>query len=92
MKCKDIPDRPILEFLARNPERWHNWLEGFENSVLNAMPAGIDGKLALAKMRMMIRREVVDGCPCGCRGDFVITAKGLAELEANPRSIGTTKE
>jgi hypothetical protein len=28
-------------------------------------------KLVLAKARKLIRRGVIDGCVCGCRGDFV---------------------
>jgi hypothetical protein len=79
MKCKDIPDRPILEMLAQNPAQWHNWCWPKWN-VCDAMPKDIPPKLAHAKMRMMIRRGVVDGCPCGCRGDFTITPKGLLEL------------
>ena len=27
-------------------------------------------------MKQLIKRELVDGCDCGCRGDFEITAKG----------------
>ena len=79
MQCKDIPDRPILELLARNPTHWHNWCFNNEFDVRQAMPKGIPDKLVLAKMRMMIRRGVVDGCDCGCRGDFEITDKGLSE-------------
>jgi hypothetical protein len=80
MKCKDIPDKPILSFLAKNPDKWHNWYFGNEFDVGLAMPANTPEKLKLAKMRMMIRRGAVDGCDCGCRGDFVITEKGLSEL------------
>jgi hypothetical protein len=29
-------------------------------------------KVVLAKLRSMTRRGLVDGCPCGCRGDFGI--------------------
>jgi hypothetical protein len=47
-----------------------------DNSVARAMPEGVCDKLRIAKMAMMIRRGIVDGCPCGCRGDFVITKKG----------------
>lgn len=80
MKCSDIPDRPILALLAALNGRWANWW-GFEPSVLPAFPEEVRGtKLVLAKMRMMVRRGVVDGCCCGCRGDFVITPKGLREL------------
>lgn len=80
MQCKDIPDPPILEFLAALNGRWATWFgDEYDNSVTRAMP-GVPAKLALAKMRMLIRRGVVDGCPCGCRGDFVLTDKGKAEL------------
>jgi hypothetical protein len=80
-QCKDIPDRTILEMLAKNPTQWHNWC-GTQWNVTEAMPPGIPPKLVLAKMSMLIRRGVVDGCPCGCRGDFVITEKGLAEISS----------
>jgi len=82
MQCKDIPDRPILEMLAKNPEQWHNWYFGNDFDVGKAMPVGTPEKLVLSKMQMMIRRGVVDGCPCGCRGDFVITEKGMNELSS----------
>lgn len=91
MQCKDIPDAPVLRFLANlppwpdgQPRAWGNWYFGDDADVSAAMPAGIPEKLVLAKMRQMIRRRVVDGCTCGCRGDFEITEKGLAELVANP--------
>lgn len=91
MQCKDIPDRPILEFLRDLPglkpgfPRWATWGKTDRMpSVNNAMPAGIQGRLVLAKMRMLIRRGLVDGCDCGCRGDFQLTDKGrefLAVIE-----------
>lgn len=81
MQCKDIPDQPILAFLRALDGRWANWFGNeFDNSVTLAMPTGTPPKLALAKMRMLIRLDLVDGCPCGCRGDFVLTDKGYAEL------------
>ena len=83
MQCKDIPDQPILELLNQNPGEWHGWTKYNEAmpSVLPAFPDGCPEKLLLAKMAMLIRRGVVDGCACGCRGDFVITEKGREELE-----------
>ncbi len=92
MQSKDIPDRPILEFLAR-PEIVDsigaNWIdldgdcdrEIRRRSVRQVMPHNVPDKLVLGKMRQLIHRGVVDGCGCGCRGDFTITSKGLAELE-----------
>lgn len=77
MQCKDIPDKPILEFLLRFKPHWCNWFgDEYDKSVTQAMPKGINENLILAKMKMLIRRGLVEGCTCGCRGDFVITEKG----------------
>lgn len=85
LQCKDIPDRPILEFLARNVGQWHNWIfdegELSEFNVRLAMPPGTPDRLVIAKMAALIRRRLVDGCACGCRGDFEITDKGLEWLQ-----------
>lgn len=27
-------------------------------------------KVVLAKLRSLIKRKLINGCPCGCRGDF----------------------
>lgn len=83
MQCKDIPDRPILEYLANAGQwvmRWRNpdpeW-----KCVLDAMPPGVPDKLVLAKMQKLIDRGLVDGCTCGCRGDFELTEKGRDVVE-----------
>ena len=39
-------------------------------------------RVLLAKLRRLVRRGLLDGCPCGCRGDFTITEKGRALLSA----------
>lgn len=95
MQCKDIPDLPILKFLADIPVHfvsgnkqyrftagWHNLLpRGVAcRTVRDAMPPLPSDKLALAKMKQLLKRGLVDGCGCGCRGDFEITDKGLAFL------------
>lgn len=79
MKCKDIPDLPVLQFLATHGQPgsgWCNWCFGDENDVHHAMPDGTPDKLVLAKMRMLMRKGLVSGCDCGCRGDFILTDKG----------------
>ena len=83
MQCKDIPDEPILRFLAQRPGVWHNWYFGDELDVRQAMPRDLPEKLVLGKMRMLMKRGLVGGCPCGCRGDFEITSKGIAALKPN---------
>lgn len=84
MQCKDIPDRPILEFLASLGGAWAHWFgDDFEASVTHAMPKGIPPNLVRAKMASMIKRGIVDGCPCGCRGDYLLTDKGRALLNCD---------
>ena len=81
MQCKDIPTIPILEFVKRHGGIGCNWYGNeYERSVTHAMPPGIPDKLVLAKMRQLISKGLVDGCPCGCRGDYELTDKGEALL------------
>lgn len=84
MQCKNIPDRPILEFLAAIPN--NEWAFNFpldispNRSVLAAMPESVPHKLAVVKMARLIDRGLVSGCGCGCRGDYVITQAGREYL------------
>lgn len=103
MQTKDIPDRPILEFLRwinkpHNPDNcnreydwtedsckrgiWGNWYFGGSHCVQRVMPTDLPEKLVLSKMRSLIKRKLVSGCPCGCRGDYEITEKGIELLNA----------
>lgn len=86
LQCKDIPDLPILRFIASHNGDWCNLFDtegaaGSEKSVFHAMPDDTPWKLGLAKMRMLLRRGLVDGCGCGCRGDFFLTDKGREFLQ-----------
>ena len=84
MQCKDVPDAPILAFLASLGGKWGAWYPGWENSVMQAMPANTPEKVAVRKMAGLIKRGLVGGCPCGCRGDYELTDKGRALLEPTP--------
>ena len=78
-QCKDIPDLPILRFLNKSPGQCHFWRASpdyADRDVARGMPEGTPVKLVLAKMKSLIRRQLVDGCGCGCRGDFHITERG----------------
>lgn len=87
MKTADVSDRDVLEFLSKQidwtfadePQYiWSTHGEGYSMpTVQDAMPAGTPEKVQLAKMRALLRRGFVRGCGCGCRGDWVITDKGL---------------
>ena len=86
MKCSDIPDRPILEFLAQHQGKWSTWGKGYSMpTVQDAMPPGTPEKLQLAKMKQLHKRGLIGGCTCGCRGDWEITDTGLAFIN-QPRT------
>ena len=95
MKCSDISDNDVLAFLALYQGRWSTWGKDYGSaerfpslapSVARAMPVDTPPKLQLAKMRQLHKRGFVGGCPCGCRGDWEITDKGL-EFIGQPRTI-----
>lgn len=81
MQTKDIDEIAVLRRIAEIEEsgRQGTLFPGFDNSVNTAMPEGTPEKLQYAVVSNLIRRGLVNGCCCGCRGDFVLTAKG-AEL------------
>lgn len=81
MQCKDVPDFPILKFLADLNGTWANWWCNDDKDVRRVFPPGVPDKIVLAKMGRLIRRKLVDGCACGCRGDFVITETGRSYVE-----------
>lgn len=35
---------------------------------------GVPWKVVLAKAKRLVRRDLIDGCTCGCRGDFQVIA------------------
>jgi hypothetical protein len=75
VQCKDIPDEPILQFLLKAKGNLCSWY-----FVRNAMPENkaiffAPKKLILAKMSQLIKKGLINGCTCGCGGDFEITPK-----------------
>jgi hypothetical protein len=45
-------------------------------SALDSVPE----RVLLSKASKVIKRGLVTGCACGCRGDFALTEKGIALL------------
>jgi len=85
MQAKDIPDRDVLTVLAHAPAL-ATWRREPPDQHYHAIPIpnwlGYDApeKVVLAKMRALIKRRLVDGCACNCRGDFTLTDKGRVFL------------
>jgi len=56
--------------------RWGTWFPGFDNSVGSVLPPDFGELRVRAFMKIMGRLGLVDGCHCGCRGDYMLTEKG----------------
>ncbi|TWV20001.1 hypothetical protein [Klebsiella quasipneumoniae] len=79
MQIKDIDKIAVLRRIAEIEAsgRSGTLFQGFDNSINTSMPEGTPEKLQYAVMRNLISKGLVDGCCCGCRGDFVLTEKGV---------------
>lgn len=42
---------------------------------------GYPWKVVAAKCRALVKRGLLDGCACGCRGDFTVTPAGAEMLK-----------
>lgn len=74
-------DMLILGFLHQHEGRWCTWGKGYTMpTIQDAMPEETPLEYQLVKMKELIERGLVDGCFCGCRGDFTITTKGMETL------------
>lgn len=79
IQSKDIPNEPILTFLKSLEGKEYSsatLFKGFSNSLSQVFPDNSNEKMILAKMKKLVKAGLVDGCTCGCRGDFVLLPKG----------------
>jgi len=83
MQCKDIPTRPILEYVRDHGGIGCTWFSEIssERTVRKVISPNVPDKLVRAKMNNLIYKGLIDGCPCGCRGDYEITDKGLERID-----------
>lgn len=80
LQAKNVPEAEILRVLRLRPGKWHTtfdysgtydpvkYMASFpkESPILAQFPE----KVLRAKLRAMRSRGLVDGCCCGCRGDW----------------------
>jgi hypothetical protein len=86
MQCKDIKEEPILEFVFNMPAV--TIISGIRCPILGAtltqlsevMGANLPFNLVRAKLKQLVKNGYLEGCTCGCRGDFTITRKGVESL------------
>lgn len=78
MQCKDIEDGPLLLFVARKESEKGGWVNTWD---FEPPYSDLPDNLFRAKMGGLIRRGLLTGCNCGCRGDYETTAKGRQFIE-----------
>lgn len=61
MQAKDLADADVLAAVRSSSTLW---------DIPAAFPSA-PPKVVLAKLASLVRRGVLDGCACGCRGDFI---------------------
>ncbi len=101
MKCSDIPDLLVLAAVKQLGQTsgtvcvWtFRWDIADTLSASGVEFPGGDGdrdRLMLAKLKRLVDRGLLDGCPCGCRGDFELTPTGRAALEATPTTVNVQR-
>jgi hypothetical protein len=73
MKASDIDDRLVMEAIAHHPSE-----RGIGTPIWAVFERFPDfpEKVVRAKLHALLRRKLIYGCVCGCRGDFTITPLG----------------
>lgn len=94
--ARDIPDAIFLEAVRAVTPPWSThamiWdlcaeleRQGFDaGPMYSGHPQrAVPEKIVRAKVLRLMRRELMDGCACGCRDDFEVTAAGQRYLEGS---------
>jgi len=81
MKASDISDKLILRIIHDQCVQRQLWAH--LRDIQNALPK-FPVRVVLAKLRQLVRRRLVNGCGCGCRGDFEIESAACAALGVQP--------
>lgn len=71
ISAKDIPDEKALDAIRSTKGKWGvpDWsMTGDIQANLNQYPP----KVVLAKLKSLVKRQVIGGCACGCKGNFYI--------------------
>lgn len=69
MKAADVDEKRVLAVIRANAPKWTMTYQ------LEREFPEVPYKVLLAKMRSLVKRGIIGGCACGCRGDFVEVKK-----------------
>lgn len=79
--ARDLSQQATVDIGEGAPYVWTGplprWVSIWE--MQRRMPAH-PPKVVAAKFRKLVKRGLVKGCPCGCRGDIELTELGLKTL------------
>lgn len=75
MQCKDIPDQLVLDAVTDREPGWSTQTTGRICEALEQQLGPVPWNLLLAKLRRLVARGLIDGCPCGCSGGFTIPGR-----------------
>lgn len=87
MQAKDIDDRAVLAAVKELAGPDDHWAMRWDLET----KLGVPEKVLRAKCDALIKRKLLDGCTCGCRGDFELTRAG-EEILRTPQATDTTNE
>lgn len=73
-KAADIPDERLLRAVL---EVWEEKTMWTNTSDLEERVPGFPPKVLVAKAGQLIKRKMLSGCTCGCRGDFELKQRGM---------------
>lgn len=69
LQAKDLPDADIVAAIKAT-----QGLNGVPHwsarSDIDARPPQWPRRVVLAKLASLVKRKIISGCTCGCRGDF----------------------
>lgn len=78
MQCKDIADATLLRFIATKQAEKGAWVNTWD---FEPPYSDLPDNLFRAKMGKLLKRGLLTGCNCSCRGDYELTDKGREFLE-----------
>lgn len=85
-QAKDLSDAEMLDAVHEC-----RLVHGYDRSAtiweIQERLAHVPPKVVRAKLRSMVRRKVIEGCTCGCRGDFVALEYGAPMKAASEQYV-----
>jgi hypothetical protein len=81
VKASDLSESAILQLLSERPGVAHTHWEAYGPMPRVYDPTHPDApiKVLSAKLRGLVRRGVIRGCACGCRGDWQVDGASREE-------------